>query len=62
MAKGNRRSKNFTAAGFEAVRNEALHQAMVEKRRSSAAGSHDSRPNRQRTRSTAKRQAISTGW
>ena len=62
MAKGNRRSKNFTVAGFEPVRNEALHQAMTEKRRSSAAGTHDARPNRQRTRSTAKRQAIRNGW
>jgi hypothetical protein len=62
MAKGKRNSKNFTAQGFEPVRNEALHQAMVELRRSSATSSHDTRPPRQRTRANAKRQAIRNGW
>jgi hypothetical protein len=62
MAKGNRTSKNLRAEGYEPVRNEAYHQAMCELRRSSATSSHDTRPNRQRTRSTAKRQAIRNGW
>jgi hypothetical protein len=62
MAKGKRNSKNFTAEGFETVRNENCYRAMVELRRSSATSSHDTRPPRQRTRSTAKRQAIKTGW
>jgi hypothetical protein len=62
MAKGNRTSKNFRAEGFEPVRNEAYHQAMVDIRRSSATSSHDTRPPRQRTRANAKRQAIRNGW
>jgi hypothetical protein len=62
MAKGNRTSKNFRADGFEPVRNEAYHQAMVDIRRSSATSSHDTRPPRQRTRANAKRQAIRNGW
>lgn len=39
-------------------RNEDLYRAMQEKRRSSAASPHDNRPNRQRTRATAKKAAI----
>ena len=62
MAKGNGNRKNFRAEGFEPVRNEAYHAAMVDIRRSSATSSHDTRPNRQRTRATAKRQAIRNGW
>ena len=62
MAKGKRSNKNFRVEGFAPVRNEALHQAMCEIRRSSATSSHDTRPNRQRTRSDAKRQAIRNGW
>lgn len=62
MAKGNRRNKNFTAEGFEAVRNENYYTEMAAKRSSSAAGSHDSRPNRERTRASSKRAAIKQGW
>ena len=62
MAKGNRRSKNFTVEGFQPVRNEEGHRAMMSKRSSNAAGTHDSRPPRQRTRSTAKRAAIKQDW
>lgn len=40
------------------VRNEKLYRAMVELRRSNAAGKHDPRPNRQRSRADAKRAAI----
>jgi len=42
--------------------NRALYDAMMEKRRSSAASTHDNRPNRVRTRATAKRAAIRNGW
>ena len=38
--------------------NKAYIEAMREIRRSNAAGTHDNRPNRQRTRMTAKRIAI----
>ena len=47
---------------FKGVENKPYIEGMREIRRSNAAGSHDSRPPRQRTRSTAKRQAIKTGW
>ncbi len=40
------------------VGNPALAQAMREKRRSNAAGSHDSRPHRQRSRSARRAVAI----
>jgi hypothetical protein len=36
--------------------------AVQERRRSGAAGGHDSRPSRERTRSTAKRAAIRDAW
>ena len=62
MAKGNRRSKNFTAEGFQPVQNKAQYEAMQEKRRSSAAGTHDSRPNRQRSRAAAKQASIKQDW
>lgn len=62
MAKGNRRSKNFTTEDFQPVRNEESHRAMMDKRSSNAAGTHDSRPNRERTRSNAKRKAIKQDW
>ena len=38
--------------------NKAYIQAMREIRRSNKAGTHDNRPNRQRTRATIKNQAI----
>jgi hypothetical protein len=44
---------------FKPVQNEALHKAMVEKRRSSAASPQDNRPNRERSRKDAMRAAIS---
>jgi hypothetical protein len=47
---------------FKGVENKPYIEGMREIRRSNAAGSHDSRPPRQRTRSTAKRQAIKAGW
>jgi hypothetical protein len=47
---------------FKGVENKPYIEGMREIRRSNAAGSHDSRPPRQRTRSTAKRQAIKHGW
>ena len=50
------------AAKFKGTENKAYIEGMRELRRSSAAGSHDSRPNRQRTRSTSKRAAIRNGW
>jgi hypothetical protein len=49
-------------AKFKGVENKPYIEGMREIRRSNAAGSHDSRPPRQRTRSTAKRQAIKHGW
>jgi hypothetical protein len=47
---------------FKGVENKPYIEGMREIRRSNAAGSHDSRPPRQRTRDTAKRQAIKAGW
>ena len=49
-------------AKFKGIENKAYIEGMREIRKSNAAGTHDSRPNRQRTRSTAKRQAIKNGW
>ena len=43
------------------VRNEACYQAMVEKRRSSAAQPHTPKP-RKGTRSAHKRNAVNQGW
>lgn len=50
------------AVKFKGTENKPYIEGMRELRRSSAAGTHDSRPPRQRTRSTAKRQAIKNGW
>lgn len=50
------------ATKFKGVENKPYIEGMREIRRSNAAGSHDSRPPRQRTRSTAKRQAVKAGW
>jgi hypothetical protein len=47
---------------FRATANPEYAAAMHGLRSSGAAGSHDNRPNRQRTRSTSKRQAIKNGW
>lgn len=47
---------------YKGIENKAYIEGMREIRRSNAAGTHDNRPNRQRTRSTAKRQAIRNGW
>ena len=47
---------------FKGVENKPYIEAMRELRRSNAAGTHDTRPHRQRTRSNAKRQAIKNGW
>lgn len=52
MAK-KRKIKNKPGMG-----NEALYHAMLEKRRSNAAGSHDNRPHRERSREAAKKAAI----
>lgn len=49
-------------AKFKGIENKPYIEGMREIRRSNAAGTHDNRPNRQRTRSTAKRQAIRNGW
>ena len=43
---------------FKPTRNEELHRAMMELRRSSAASAHDSRPKRERTRLDSKRAAV----
>ena len=50
------------ATKFKGTENKAYIEGMREIRKSNASGSHDSRPNRQRTRATAKKQAIKTGW
>jgi hypothetical protein len=47
---------------FRATANPEYAAAMHGLRSSSAASPQDNRPNRQRTRSTAKRQAIKNGW
>lgn len=49
--------------GVKNMGNRDLYDAMFGKRTSNAAGSHDNRPNRQRTRSTSKRAALAaSGW
>ena len=61
----NQEGENIMAAKtakFKGVENKPYIEGMREIRRSNAAGSHDSRPPRQRTRTTAKRQAIKAGW
>lgn len=50
------------APKFRPTANPELAAAMRDLRRSSAASSHDNRPNRTRTRSNAKRAAIRSGW
>lgn len=45
-------------AGTPGMGNAELYRAMQEKRRSSAASPHDTRPNRERSRRDAKRAAI----
>lgn len=59
MAKGNRRSKNVTTSGFEAVRNENLYKDMLELRRSSAASKHVS-VKRKGSRNANKQKAIAS--
>jgi hypothetical protein len=49
------KKKNPTHKGIE---NKPYIEAMREIRRSSAAGTHDNRPNRERTRATVKNKAI----
>ena len=49
------KKKNPTHKGIE---NKPYIEAMREIRRSSAAGTHDNRPNRERTRATSKAKAI----
>jgi hypothetical protein len=49
------KKKNPTHKGIE---NKPYIEAMREIRKSNASGTHDNRPNRQRTRSTVKNQAI----
>jgi hypothetical protein len=46
------------AVKFKGVENKERYHAMLGKRFSSAASPHDPRPNRQRTRATAKSKAI----
>ena len=60
----NREGENIMAKSvkFKGVENKPYIEGMREIRKSNAAGSHDSRPPRQRTRTTAKRQAIQHGW
>lgn len=55
-------AKNTKASKFTPVANPEFAAAMRDLGRSSAASKHDNRPNRQRTRSNAKRQAIKNGW
>lgn len=50
------------AQKFKGTENKAYIEGMRELRRSNAAGTHDNRPNRQRTRATAKRAAIKQDW
>lgn len=54
--------QSFTTAGFAPVGNEARAAAERDRRLSSAAAKHDSRPNRLRSRGDAKRHAIKSGW
>jgi hypothetical protein len=50
---------NIKTKGFQPAANPEMHRAMVGKRTSSAAGSHSSLPNRERSRSARKGAAIS---
>jgi hypothetical protein len=54
--------QNIKTPGFTPVANPERAKAMAEIRRSSAASSHDTRPNRQRSRRDAKRASIRNGW
>lgn len=47
-----------TKTKFRGVENKGYIEGMRELRRSNAAGTHDSRPNRQRSRQDSKRSAI----
>ena len=55
------RKKNTKAPKLAGMGNSELHAAMFAKRLSNATTKHDTRPNRQRTRSNAKRAAIRNG-
>lgn len=49
--------------GIPGMGNREQFDAMFAKRTSNAAGTHDARPNRERTRSTSKNAAIrNSGW
>ena len=48
--------------GFANMGNRPMYEAITAKFSSGAAGSHDNRASRQRTRSTAKRAAVNSGW
>lgn len=52
---------NPTKPGIAGMGNKELHAAMFGKRFGNATTKHDTRPNRQRTRSTSKRAAIAQG-
>ena len=54
-------AKNAKPAVSKAIRNEALHAAMVELRRSSAAQRHTPKP-RKGTRTAQRKSAIACGW
>jgi hypothetical protein len=47
---------------FRATANPIAAKAATERAFSGAWGTHDNRPPRQRTRSTAKRAAVRSGW
>lgn len=53
--------KSTTKPGIAGMGNSEQYAAMFGKRLSSATMKHDTRPNRQRTRSTSKRAAIAHG-
>ena len=55
-------SKAKKAKGLPNMGNLPMYEAMVAKYTSGAAGKHDSRPSRERTRSTSKANAIRGGW
>jgi len=48
--------------GTPGMGNRELYDAMFARRLSNAATPHDARPNRQRTRATAKKHAINQSW
>ena len=48
--------------GLPNMGNRPMYDAAVSKYTSGAAGKHDNRPKRERTRSTAKRNSINSGW